>query len=64
MNAVRKMIAVLSGYVPNWIKERIVGSQGHPSVMANVVHNTPKPTPENRFHASHVRDSRRLSNEK
>jgi FkbM family methyltransferase len=35
---VRKMIAVLSGYVPNWIMERIVGSQGHPSVMANVVH--------------------------
>lgn len=34
----RKMIASLSGYVPNWIKEKIVGSPGHPRVMANLVH--------------------------
>ena len=32
------MIASLSGYVPNWIKEKIVGSPGHPSVMGNLLH--------------------------
>ena len=34
----RKTIASLSGYVPNWIKEKLVGSPGHPNVTANVIH--------------------------